>query len=273
VGVRQQDRPQPAEQHEVHLRAEWLRGLIKPPPGYGIAYIDWSNQEFAIAAKLSGDDVMLDAYMTGDPYLAFGKQSGRVPQDATKKSHRGERELLKQCVLGVQYGMGEYTLAGRIGQALIVARTLLRLHRDTYRKFWKFATAAVDVAMLGMPLQTVFGWQVVAGDEPNTRSLMNFPMQANGAEMLRLACCLGTERGVEIVAPVHDAVLICAPLDRLDADIATMRAAMAVLGGFEVRTDVNVVKYPDRYQDERGEVMWTKVMRLLGAGAIEGVVA
>jgi hypothetical protein len=28
----------------------------------------------------------------------------------------------------------------------------------------------------------------------NGRSLRNFPMQANGAEMLRLACCLGTEK-------------------------------------------------------------------------------
>jgi len=68
-------------------------------------------------------------------------------------------------------------------------------------------------------------------------------MQANGAEMLRLACCLATERGVEVCAPVHDAVLICAPLDRLDADIAGMRAAMAeasriVLKGFAARSAV-----------------------------------
>jgi DNA polymerase-1 len=39
-------------------------------------------------------------------------------------------------------------------------------------------------------------------------------MQANGAEMLRMACCLGTEQGIEICAPVHDAVLICAPRRR-----------------------------------------------------------
>jgi hypothetical protein len=50
-------------------------------------------------------------------------------------------------------------------------------------------------------------------------------MQANGAEMLRIACCLATERGVEVCAPVHDAVLICTPLNCLDADIAIMRAA------------------------------------------------
>ena len=51
-------------------------------------------------------------------------------------------------------------------------------------------------------------------------------MQANGAEMLRLACCLATERGIEVCAPVHDAVLIAAPLYRLDEDVAAMREAM-----------------------------------------------
>jgi hypothetical protein len=93
-------------------------------------------------------------------------------------------------------------------------------------------------------------------------------MQANGGEMLRIACCLATERGVEVSAPVHDAILISAPLDRLDADIAATRAAMAeasraVLAGFELGSDVNIVRYPDRYMDKRGWVMWDRVMRLL----------
>ena len=92
--------------------------------------------------------------------------------------------------------------------------------------------------------------------------------------MLRIACCLATERGVEVCAPVHDAILICAPLDRLDAEVARMREAMAeasraVLDGFEIRTDAKLVKYPDRFMDERGRVMWAKVDRLVAecAGA------
>jgi len=31
----------------------WVRSFIKPPPGCGIAYIDWSQQEFALAACLA----------------------------------------------------------------------------------------------------------------------------------------------------------------------------------------------------------------------------
>jgi DNA polymerase-1 len=93
-------------------------------------------------------------------------------------------------------------------------------------------------------------------------------MQANGAEMLRLACCLGTEQGIAVCAPVHDAVLICAPLDCLDADVVRMQDAMReasriVLDGFELGTDAKIVRYPDRYTDERGAVMWDRVMNLI----------
>ena len=71
--------------------------------------------------------------------------------------------------------------------------------------FWSWSDAAVDSAILTGSLHTVFGWHLHVGEKSNPRSLRNFPMQANGAEMLRLACCLATERGIEVCAPVHDA--------------------------------------------------------------------
>ena len=122
--------------------------------------------------------------------------------------------------------------------------------------------------MLLHPLLTVFGWPIRIGSDPNPRSLRNFPCQANGAEMLRLAACFATEQGVEVCAPIHDALLIAAPLERLDHDIERMQAAMAkasrvVLDGFELRIDANAVQYPDRYQDPRGKVMWERVMKLV----------
>jgi DNA polymerase I len=191
-----------------------------------------------------------------------------VPQDATKTTHGPQRELFKQCVLAVQYGMEAQSLALRIAEPPIVAGDLLRAHRQTYRRFWTWSDAAVDQAMLLGVIHTVFGWPVRVGERLNPRSLRNFPMQANGAEMLRIACCLATEPGIEVCAPVHDAVLICAPLDRLEADVAAMRAAMAeasraVLAGFELATEVKIVRYPDRYMDARGTVMWDRVCRLV----------
>jgi hypothetical protein len=162
------------------------------------------------------------------------------------------------------------SLALRIARPQIVARDLLRAHRETYRRFWAWSDAALDQAMLLGVIHTVFGWPVRVGDRSNPRSLRNFPMQANGAEMLRIACCLATERGVEVCAPIHDAVLICAPLDCLEADMATMRACMAeasrlVLAGFDLTTDVKVTRWPDRYSDPRGTEMWRRVCGLVAA--------
>jgi hypothetical protein len=261
-------RNQPSNTKFIFGPSVWLRGLIQPPPGYGIAYIDWQQQEFGIAAALSRDTLMMEAYRSGDPYLAFAKQAGAAPADATKATHKAVRDQFKSTVLAVQYGMGAEALAQRIGQPPIRARELLRLHRETYRVFWRWSDTALDHAMLTGSLHTVFGWSVQVPAVANDRSLRNFSMQANGAEMLRLACCLATERGIEVCAPVHDAVLISAPLDRLDADVARMQDAMReasriVLNGFELGADASVVRHPERYMDERGTIMWERVMALL----------
>ena len=261
-------RNQPSNAKFIFGPAVWLRSLIRPGPGYGLAYIDWGQQEVGIAAALSGDERMMEAYRTGDPYLEFGKQTGAIPQDATKLSHSHLREQFKACVLAVQYGMGELSLSERIGQSPAHARELLRMHKETYSMFWHWSEAAVNLAMLKGRLHTVFGWNIQVGPKANSRSLRNFPMQANGAEMLRLACCLATERGVRVCAPVHDAVLIEAPLTELDEAVASMKRSMdeaseTVLDGFRLHTDAKTVTWPHRYSDERGEQMWQTVQEIL----------
>ena len=268
-------RNQPSNAKFIFGPSRWLRSLIKPEPGMAVAYIDYDQQEFGIAAALSGDTAMMDAYRSGDPYLAFGKQAGGIPPEGTKTSHKGERELFKACVLAVQYGMGAEALADRIGQPVDMAKRLLRLHRETYRAFWMWSQAAVDKAMLLGRLETVFGWPIHVGPSAdplkgaNARSLANFPCQAHGAEMLRLACCMLVEAGIGLCAPVHDAVVIEGPADSVDEVVARARGIMAeaskiVLGGFEISTGAEIIKYPDRYIDEKGGGFWDTVTRLAG---------
>ena len=212
-------RCQPSNTRYIFGPSVWLRSLIKPPPPHGAAYVDWCQQEHGIAAKLPGDMAMQAAYTSGDPYLEFAKQAGAVPSDATKRTHGPQRELFKQCALAVAYGMEAEWLAGRIGQPVIVGRDLLRAHRETYRQFWRWSDAAVDHAVLTGSITSTFGWPLHVGPNFNPRSLRNFPCQSNGSEMLRLAACFATEQGIEVCALIHDAVLICAPLDRLKVDV------------------------------------------------------
>ncbi len=217
---------------------------------------------------LSHDEKMVEAYNSNDPYLTFAKQCGAVPADATKQSHPDERELYKSCVLAVQYGMGKQSLARNINKTEANAQLLLDQHRRTYKKFWEWSNAIVDFALINGYLQTALGWKIQVTEPINERSLRNFPMQANGAEILRLACILATEEKIKICAPVHDALLIEAPLDKLDHDIKKTQKCMQqagemILGGFKLRTDVKEIRWPNRYEDKRGIEMWNLINQVL----------
>jgi hypothetical protein len=127
--------------------------------------------------------------------------------------------------------------------------------------------------MLSNQLHTVFGWTINVGTNPNPRFLRNFPMQANGAEMLRMAVSVLLDEGIKVCAPIHDAVLIEAPLDELDEVISKAQVIMAdvsdyILSGFRLSSDVDVIKYPERYTDERGAHLWETIIGL--AADVEG---
>jgi hypothetical protein len=261
-------------------RPAWMRSLIRPSPGRALAYVDWSSQEYGIGAVLSGDAAGIADYELGDPYLGFAKRIGMVPADATKETHGAERQMVKGLVLAIQYGMGEQALAVRIGKPVAYARELLRAHRLTYPKFWEWSDAAVNVALFHGRLWTRFGWQTrvrpakrrrLSDEEPtdpNTRSLANFPCQGNGADMLRLAAGFICDAGVMLDATIHDAVLIEAGDADLDDVVDRTRWAMAkaselVLYGFRLRTDCEVVRWPDRYRDDRGAAFFDELLNRL----------
>jgi hypothetical protein len=139
-------------------------------------------------------------------------------------------------------------------------RELIEHHRKAYRKYWAWSDRIEARGMLGAPLRTAFGWQTVAGRMANQRSLRNFPSQANGAEMLRLACIALTEADIHVCASVHHAVLIEDREDRIDETVERARdimrsASEVVLDGFEIRTEAKIVLFPDRYSDPRGVSM------------------
>lgn len=261
-------RNQPSNSKSIFGQPAWMRGFIQPRPGQALAYLDWCQQEFGIAAALSGDQAMLDAYRTGDPYLAFAVQAGAVPPEATKHTHKKERDQFKACVLAVQYGMAAESLAHRIGQPTARANQLLHLHRSTYSEFWRWSEGVLNQATLGRKLWTVFGWPLHVTETANARSLCNFPMQANGAEMMRLACIRLTQDGIKVCAPVHDAILIEAPDQEIEQVTDHVRQVMSaassvVLAGFALNSDTKIVRHPERLIEDRGTKMWDLVMDIL----------
>jgi hypothetical protein len=219
-------RNQPSNAKFIFGPATWIRGLIKPPPGHAFVYIDWSSQEIGIAAALSEDPAMMADYASGDFYLGFAKRVGLTPEQLGVASAEKMRDPIKVMCLGIGYGMGKKALAAWLGMPTLHAGELIDLFWRTYARFREWSAGAVNHAMLRNDITTVFGWPLhiegrydplVPGSRPNPRTIGNFPCQGNGAEQLRLALIFGMELGIKIVAPVHDAIAILAPLLPADA--------------------------------------------------------
>jgi DNA polymerase I len=120
---------------------------------------------------------------------------------------------------------------------------------------------------------TTFGWQLIVADETNDRTLRNYPMQANAAEMLRLAILFAHERGVVICAPVHDALLIEAETETIDDAVAVAREAMAdassvVLGGIRLRSEAEIMRGPGPFPAKDPANIWSLVERALGGQVV-----
>jgi DNA polymerase-1 len=266
----------PSSTKFVFGASSWLRHLVKPEPGTALAYLDFTAQEIAIAGALAKDTRLLEAALSGDPYLQFAKDAGLAPHDATKATHGALRQRLKAVVLGSGYGMEAESLSFRLQVSVPEARHLLRLHAETYPAFARWRFDNLNRALVGMPLATSFGWPFHVGPAVKPNTLRNWPVQSAGSEMLRLACANGVERGVAICAPVHDAVVIEAPLGRIEEAAQTMRGAMqdasrAVLDGVAVGVDAKIIRAPGRFVEERGARMWDVVMKLLGEEARHAV--
>ena len=112
------------------------------------------------------------------------------------------------------------------------------------------------------------GWRMIVDENTNERSLQNFPMQSNGAEMLRLACCLAVESDIKVCCPVHDALLVEAEDENIDEVVKITvqcmnQASMSILNGFVLRTEAETIAYPNHFQPVKGKDIWNRVQSYL----------
>jgi DNA polymerase-1 len=255
-------RNQPSNSNYIFGAPAWMRRVISAPPGTVLAYVDFSSQEFALAAALAGDHGMIEDYACGDPYIGLAVRAGAVPPDATKDTHPEERAAFKVTTLAVGYGMGPFSLARQLGLSLSEAEHLIALHRNAYPRFWQWRQDAIDHVMTGGFISTKFGWhRSNRGPTDRATSIGNFLAQAGGGETLRLSVIALEEAGHRVVAPVHDAVLVELSEAEAETELAEVRRIMeqageSVTDGLTIRTDADIILSGGHFEDSRGAEMW-----------------
>ena len=248
-----------------------MRSLMVFPPDKIGLYLDWRTQEVGIAAALSEDQVLMADYGGGDVYYALARSSGLTADPDPKhwkKNNEDMRQRMKSLQLGINYGMGVSSLAKGLDRHPLIASTLIENHRRVHPRFWEWRDQQVQNAMLERKIETVFGWPLYLTTSPNKRTLYNFPMQAHGAEMMRLAAWRLCEVGLVPCMLVHDGILF--ELDneeQVEQAIEIMRwAGREVCNGFEIGVDVDKKLIGGaRYYDKRPKAieMWATIMDTL----------
>lgn len=226
----QSSRSQPGATGFLFLKPAWMRALCVPAKGKFLAGIDYGSQEFFIQAIRAKDKNMLEAYLSGDPYLHFGKLSGSIPKEGTKETHKKEREAAKATTLGISYLMSKYGLAIKltndVGRVFTEeeAEKLIKQFYEVFSGLKEYQDLIIsdykDKASIKLPC----GWYMF-GDNDNHRSVTNIPTQGEGASIMRAAVDIAVSRGVKVIKTLHDAIYIEGEVGQ-ETDILILRNAM-----------------------------------------------
>src|SRR6516165_1221054 len=236
-------------------------------------YLDCRTQEVGVAAVLSGDQALMDAYRSGDVYHALAQTCGFTndPDPVRWKTDNPDmRQRMKPLQLASNYGMGVPSLARGLNRHPLIASGIIERHRRTYPRFWQWRDDVIMTAMLERRLESVFGWPLRITTSPNKRTLCNFPAQSGGAEMLRLAAWRLCEAGIVPCMLIHDGILFEATdHEEIEHAKEIMRVAgRDVCDGFEIGVDVDQMLVGGaRYSDKRpvAKKMWATIMSALEA--------
>ena len=247
--------------------SSWMRYLVQPENGQAITGMDYSSQEFAIAAALANDSEMIRAYNSGDPYLAFAKLAAAVPQSATRETHGVQRDLFKATVLASQFGMGEESLSFKISADtgkppdLYQARDLLRMHREVFWRYYDWLQKVEREYRAKGRIQLHDGHILWFANEreKNILSVRNHPVQGTGSVIMRYAIDLALERGIKVLSPLHDAIYHEHSMEETDEKNTILESVMdeavdRVFGGkIKIRHEKKTVTRLDPWIEPKGK--------------------
>ncbi len=207
------------------------RTCFRPPAGRVLVKADYSQVELRIAAQLSGDAGMREAFRRGDDLHALTARAvlGREPNKA-------DRQLAKALNFGLVYGMGARTLReyARTGYGVDLTETEAKRFRE---RFFAAYPGLQAWHRRQPPATTVT--RTLAGrrrlEVNRFTDKLNSPIQGTGADVLKQALArLWTHRSavpsaVPVLA-VHDEIVIEVDAGEAEAAAKWLRGHMEAAG-------------------------------------------
>ena len=222
-----------------------VRKAFIPDEGELFFSADYSQIELRIIAHLSGDQNLIDAFLSGQDIHAataakiFHKKIEEVTSD--------ERRSAKTANFGIIYGISAFGLAQRIGCSRSEAKSLIDGYFLTYPKVRDYMDESIRLCRERLYAETIFhrhchlpdimsGNAVVRGYAE--RNAINAPIQGSAADIIKVAMIRVARRmkqeGVKsrMILQVHDELNFSVPRDEKELMqrlvLEEMQAAVAL---------------------------------------------
>ena len=251
-----------------------MRNLVKADADKVCVNFDFRSQEIFIAAYLSGDPQLIAAVEDGDPYIYTARLVKAVPQGATKASNPDERNIYKTTLLACLYRQGPTNMSKKMNVGIDYGTDYQVKIKNTYRDYFSWIKKLVDRTLIQGYCSTKYGFRyyVNPGESYNPRTFYNFPIQAHGSEMLRLALVGLVNAGIEVNALIHDGIIV--HLDRKkfrkqfiktkkileDASRKILNETKAT--NYYCPVDFQVFRYA-MIQDKAEQEKWTRILNII----------
>ena len=208
----------------TELGKEIRRAFIPSTPGNLLLSADYSQIELRIAAELSGDPMLIEAFRNREDIHAA---TARVIFD-TDEVTPDMRRKAKEVNFGVLYGIQPFGLAQRLGISQKEAREIIDTYMAKYPGMFSSLQTIIEEAKQKGYVTTLMGRRRYIPDLKSSnanvrkaaeRVAMNTPIQGTAADIIKYAMCSvsrelksGTFRS-KMLLQVHDELLFETPPD------------------------------------------------------------
>ncbi len=205
-----------------------FRACFIAPPGKKLIIADYSQIELRVAAQISGDRRMIEAYNKGeDLHTLTAALISDVPIEVVTKA---QRQAAKAVNFGLIFGMGAAGLQKYAQQSYGVDMTMeqaVKFRESFFRAYPGIAEWHRSIKnRKPTEERTISGRKFTFGVNSGVSGLYNTPVQGTAADIVKAA--LGslarrvTSTSMHIIAAVHDEIL-------MEADVSEAALAAEIL--------------------------------------------
>lgn len=216
-----------------------IRKAFVASEGNVLVGADYSQIELRILAHLSGDERMIDAFLSGeDVHRRTASEVFAVPQEEVTPEMRSAAKAVN---FGIVYGISDFGLAQNLNIPVRRAGEYIRLYLERYPLVKAFMERCVQEGRERGYAVTMFGRRralpELKSGNYNTRAFgervaMNMPIQGSAADIIKLAMVHAVQAlareglHAKLILQVHDELIFDTPLDEQPRVIELVRESM-----------------------------------------------